>query len=161
MIVVKLAILGLIIGICSYIGNIKATTFGKRYQELKNFKRALGVFKSKLEFTYEPVNEIFESISRIVYEQEDNPFQTFLESKDWNLAVDKQKYFEVEDKDVAKGLGKMLGKLDKDGQLNEIYLVDEFIDKQIESAYEIKQKNEKLYRVLGTSAGIAIAIVFI
>ena len=161
MIVVKLAILGLIIGICSYIGNIKATTFGKRYQELKKFKRALGVFKSKLEFTYEPVNEIFESISRIVYEQEDNPFQTFLESKDWNSAVDKQKYFEVEDKDVAKGLGKMLGKLDKDGQLNEIYLVDEFIDKQIESAYEIKQKNEKLYRVLGTSAGIAIAIVFI
>ena len=128
---------------------------------MKKFKRALGVFKSKLEFTYEPVNEIFESISRIVYEQEDNPFQTFLESKDWNLAVDKQKYFEVEDKDVAKGLGKMLGKLDKDGQLNEIYLVDEFIDKQIESAYEIKQKNEKLYRVLGTSAGIAIAIVFI
>ena len=128
---------------------------------MKKFKRALGVFKSKLEFTYEPVNEIFESISRIVYEQEDNPFQTFLESKDWNLAVDKQKYFEVEDKDVAKGLGKMLGKLDKDGQLNEICLVDEFIDKQIESAYEIKQKNEKLYRVLGTSAGIAIAIVFI
>jgi len=161
MIVIKWVILGLIVGTCSYIGNLKAASFGKRYQELKKFKRALGVFKSKLEFTYEPVNEIFESISRIVYEGEENLFQKFVDDKDWNLAVEEQPYFVSEDKEVAKGLGKMLGKLDKDGQLNEIYLVDEFIDKQIESAYEIKQKNEKLYRVLGTSAGIAIAIIFI
>ena len=37
----------------------------------------------------------------------------------------------TDDKEVVKGLGKMLGKLDKDGQLNEIALVNEFIDKQI------------------------------
>ena len=129
MVVIKWVILGLIVVVCSYIGNIKASSFGKRYQELKKFKRALGVFKSKLEFTYEPVSEIFESISRMVYEKEENLFQKFIENKDWNLAVEEQKYFEPEDKEVAKGLGKMLGKLDKDGQLNEIYLVEEFIDK--------------------------------
>ena len=55
----------------------------------------------------------------------------------------------------------MLGKLDKDGQLNEIYVVDSFIDKQIENAYESKQKNEKLYKILGRSIGIAIAIILI
>ena len=55
----------------------------------------------------------------------------------------------------------MLGKLDKDGQLNEIYLVDEFLDKQIETAFEVKQKNEKLYKILGKSVGIAIAIILI
>ena len=161
MLAIKWIALGLIVGVCSYIGNIKGSSFGKRYQELKKFKRALGVFKSKLEFTYEPVNEIFVEISRIVYENEDNIFQRYIESNDWNMAVDMQKYFETDDKEVAKGLGKMLGRLDKDGQLNEIYLVDEFIDKQIEVAHEIRQKNEKLYKVLGMSTGIAIAIVLI
>ena len=46
-------------------------------------------------------------------------------------------------------------------QLNEINLVDNFLDKQIETAFDVKQKNEKLYKILGTSAGIAIAIVLI
>ena len=85
----------------------------------------------------------------------------FTENNDWNLAVDSQNNFNNEDKEVAKNLGKMLGRLDKSGQLNEINLVDSFIDKQIENAFEVMKKNEKLYKVLGRSAGIAIAIMFI
>ena len=161
MIAIKFAVLGLIVLICSYIGNIKSKTFENRYQELKKFKRGLGMFKSKLEFTYEPIGEIFEEISRLVYEGEENVFENYIENTDWNLAVDCQKNFSNDDKEVIKGLGKLLGKLDKDGQLNEICLVDGFIDKQMEDAFEVKQKNEKLYKVLGRSVGIAIAIVLI
>lgn len=161
MFVVKMVMICLIIWICNTIGKIKADSFQQRYLELKKVKRGLGIFRSKLEFTYEPVGEIFEDISRLVYEDEDNIFKRFLENNDWNLAVENQKNFEKEDKEVAKGLGKMLGKLDKDGQLNEIYLVDGFIDKQIEEAFEVKQKNEKLYKVLGRSVGLAIAIILI
>jgi len=159
MIVIKFLMLAAIVAICSVLGNLKAKIFEKRYQELKKFKRALSIFKSKLEFTYEPINEIFEDISRLVYEEKANIFQSFIENGDWNFAVDSEKTFSNEDKEVAKGLGKMLGKLDKDGQLNEICLVDGFVDKQIEDAFEVKQKNEKLYKVLGRSAGIAIAII--
>ena len=161
MLVIKFVILGLIVWICSYIGNIKGDSFTKRYIELKKFKNGLGIFKSKLEFTYEPVDEIFTDISNIVYEGNDNVFKRFVQNKDWNLAVEGQNYFNYEDKEVAKGLGKMLGKLDKNGQISEICLVDNFLDKQIENAYEIQQKNKKLYKTLGISTGVAIAIVLI
>ena len=161
MIITKVLMLGMIVIICSYLGNIKAKSFDKRYSELKKFKRGLGIFKSKLEFTYEPVNEIFNDISKLVYEDEENVFQKYVENGDWNEAVEIQNNFLSEDKEAIKGLGKMLGKLDKDGQLNEIYLSESFIDKQIESAFEEKQKNEKLYKVLGKCIGIAIAIILI
>ena len=161
MIVIKGILLALIIVTSSLIGNIKSKTFQKRYLELKKFKSGLGIFKSKLEFTYEPVNEIFTDISKLVYEDEENIFKRFTENNDWNLAVDTQNNLNNEDKEVAKNLGKMLGRLDKSGQLNEINLVDSFIDKQIENAFEVMKKNEKLYKVLGRSAGIAIAIMFI
>ena len=161
MIVIKGILLVLIIVTSSLIGNIKSKTFQKRYLELKKFKSGLGIFKSKLEFTYEPVNEIFTDISKLVYEDEENIFKRFTENNDWNLAVDTQNNFNNADKEVAKNLGKMLGRLDKSGQLNEINLVDSFIDKQIENAFEVMKKNEKLYKVLGRSAGIAIAIMFI
>ncbi len=161
MIVVKGILIILIIVTSDLIGNMKAKTFSKRYFSLKKFKSGLGVFKSKLEFTYEPISEIFEDISKLVYENEENIFQRYVQNNDWNLAVDGEKDFLNDDKEVAKGLGKMLGKLDKSGQLNEINLVDEFLDKQIEQSFEEKQKNEKLYKILGRSAGIAIAIVLI
>ena len=161
MVVLKFCLLGLVIVVCSLIGNAKAKIFGERYLELKKFKRGLGVFRSKLEFTYEPIREIFEDISRIVYEGEENCFGRFVENEDWNLAVEEQMALSIEDKEVCKSLGKMLGKLDNEGQLNEIYLVDEFVDKQIETAFEEKEKNEKLYNTLGRCVGIAIAIVLI
>ena len=88
-----------------------------------------------------------------------NIFSRFIENDDWNLSVELQNNITKEDKEVLKGFGKMLGKLDKNGQLNEINLVNEFIDKQVENAYDIKEKNEKMYKVLGRSVGIAIAIV--
>ena len=157
--VIKIFLSGLIIFVCSYIGKIKAESFNDRFLELKKFKSGLGIFKSKIEFTYEPVKEIFGEISRIIYENKENIFSRFIENDDWNLSVELQNNITKEDKEVLKGFGKMLGKLDKNGQLNEINLVNEFIDKQVEKAYDIKEKNEKMYKVLGRSVGIAIAIV--
>ena len=159
MIIIKICLTVFVVLICSSIGNIKSKSFSNRYSELKKFKRSLGVFKSKLEFTYEPISEIFEEISKMIYDNLPNVFGDFVENGNWNLSVDKQNIFTTEDKEVIKGLGKMLGKLDKYGQLNEIALVNEFLDKQIENAFEVKEKNEKLYKVLGKCIGIAIAII--
>ena len=161
MVVLKGVLLIFIIFLCSLIGNLKAKSFEKRYLELKKFKSGLGIFRSKLEFTYEPIQEIFKDISKLIYDNKDNVFKRFLENENWDLSVELEENFSSEDKEVAKNLGKLLGKLDKSGQLNEINLVDEFLDRQIENSYEIKQKNEKLYRVLGKSVGIAIAIIFV
>ena len=90
MIVIKLLLLGTIIMICSMMGNMKAKSFENRYLELKKFKNALGIFKSKLEFTYEPINEIFQDISKLVYEEKENAFQRFVESQNWDLAIEEE-----------------------------------------------------------------------
>ena len=161
MIFIKIVLISLIFMTTSLIGNIKSKSFEKRYLELKNFKSGLAIFKSKLEFTYEPINEVFKDISKIVYDDKENVFKNFIENNDGNLAVESQENFENDDKEVIKSFGKMLGKLDKSGQLSEINLADEFLDKQIENAFAVKEKNEKLYKVLGRSVGIAIAIIFI
>ena len=58
-------------------------------------------------------------------------------------------------------LGKMLGKTDKSGQISEIELVSNFLDKQINDAEEMKTKNEKLYKTLGVLGGLTIAIILI
>ena len=47
------------------------------------------------------------------------------------------------------------------GQLSEIELMENFIDKQIGLAEEARMKNEKLYRSLGIITGLAIVIILI
>jgi len=159
MTIIKYIMLISVFLICSYLGKLKSNSFNKRYEELKKIKRSYGIFRSKLEFTYAPIGEVFSTISKIVYCEQDNIFKRFLENNDWDYSVDVQNNLEKDDKEAIKSFGKMLGKLDKDGQLNEIYLAEKFVDKQIEIAFEQKQKNEKLYSVLGKVVGIAIAII--
>jgi stage III sporulation protein AB len=170
MIVLKCINLILIIAIPTYLGICKAKTFGKRTIDLKEMKMALGVFKSKIEFTYEPITEIFEGISKSIYENRENVFNSFCinlktldydVSKTWNEALNiTPSHFKKEDIEVLKMLGKMLGKTDKTGQIQEIDMVSNFLDKQIELAEIEKSKNEKLYKTLGAVLGMTLAIVF-
>ena len=66
-----------------------------------------------------------------------------------------------EDKEVLKGLSNMLGKVDIDGQISEIKLVDSFLNVQLENAEEEYRKNNKMYKTLGIIVGIMIVIVLI
>ena len=169
MIVLKYVDLFLIILISTYIGFLKANSFSKRILELKNMKNALNMFKTKIEFTYEPIKEIFLEISRIIYQDNNNIFKIFCEKIDskeitiaWNEAVLEYKgSLNDNDKDIIKMLGKMLGKTDKNGQISEIELVSNFLDKQINDAEDMKIKNEKLYKTLGVIGDLTVAIVLI
>ena len=58
-------------------------------------------------------------------------------------------------------LGKTLGKTDKEGQISEIELVSQFLNKQILVAEEIRNKNEKMYKTLGVTIGLTLVIIFI
>ena len=49
----------LVVLIPSYIGIFKSHKFRRREIELKELKVALGMFRTKIEFTYEPIGEIF------------------------------------------------------------------------------------------------------
>ena len=68
-----LSLIGVIV-ICSYLGIIKAKTFENRVSELSKFQNALVMFKTKIEFTHEPIKNIFGEISKVIYKDEENIF---------------------------------------------------------------------------------------
>ena len=72
-----------------------------------------------------------------------------------------QTNFTTDDINVLKTLGKMLGNTDVEGQVSQIELTEEFLIKEIKEAEEEKRKNTKLYKTLGVTAGLAVAVILI
>lgn len=167
MFLIKGTILIGIIIISSYIGILKSKTYENRLIELNQFQNALVMFKSKIEFTYEPLKNIFEDISKVIYSKEDNIFKKTIQKEEniydaWSNAIDESKTFMTsEDKEIIRMMGKLLGKTDIKGQVNEILLTESLIKKQIEKAEYEKNKNVKLYKTMGVVLGIGICIILI
>lgn len=166
MIFIKSVNLILVLLICVYLGIQKAKVYEKRYKELQYFQSALNMFKSKLEFTYEPINNIFSDISKIIYNGSSNIFLNTIENKEnlnlaWMNSVENNNQFNNEDKDIIKTFGKLLGKTDIKGQVSEIELMQNLIEKQISNAELEKNKNVKLYKTMGIISGLGICIILI
>lgn len=80
----------------------------------------------------------------------------------WEQAVKtSETNLKEEDTNVLLMLSKMLGQTDVEGQISQIEITETFLEKQIAEAVEEKNKNEKLYRKLGTTIGLAIVIILI
>ena len=143
--------------------------YSNRLRDLKEMRKALNFFEEKIKFTYEPIPDVFEEISGKVKENIGEIFHNsskLMENESagvsWENAVDhSNNNFTKEDKDIIKGLAKMLGKTDIDGQVSEIRLTCKFIDVQIKDAEKEKTKNEKLYKTLGATVGLALVIILI
>lgn len=167
MIVFKYINLICILLICAYLGKYKSQSYENRVFELNRFQNALIMFKSKIEFTYEPLKNIFEDISKSIYENDENIFSNALEDEtnitlSWNRAVNNtQNSFNKEDREHIKMLGKMLGKTDVKGQVNEIDLCISLINMQLNKAELEKEKNCKLFKTIGIVLGLGICIVLI
>ena len=167
--IIKNVSLILILLICTYLGLNKSKAFYKREVELKKLKNALNIFKTKINYTYETIGEIFKEISKLEYYDEDNIFKKSIELLDkdglgmaWDKAVMQCKnHINEEDKEILKMLGKTLGKTDKEGQISEIELVSQFLNKQILVAEEVRNRNEKMYKTLGVTIGLTLVIIFI
>jgi len=63
MLLVKILIYSFIFLSCSLIGILISKKYVNRVNELKEFKNALNIFKTKVRFTYEPIPEIFNQMS--------------------------------------------------------------------------------------------------
>lgn len=166
MIIFKFLICIIIILICTYLGLDKAKQYDRRVTELQKIKNGFNFFRSKIEFTYEPIKEILEEISISVYENNENIFKKakeYMKEKSiniaWNDALDEETKINNEDKEILKMFGKLLGKTDKKGQISEIDLSLNFVDNQIQKAELEKIKNAKLYKSLGLIVGLGIVII--
>lgn len=170
---IKIVILALIMILTTKIGIEKASTYTVRLEELNKFKESLCFLKTKIEFTYEPLNEIFKEISSLVYENKENIYKE-LTSKSIDDGSDNSLFLswqnatktilnsvKNEDLIIIRNFGKLLGKTDKQGQISEIELTKSLIEKQIKNAEEEKIKNEKLYKSMGIVTGLGICIILI
>ena len=159
-------LIGIII-ICTYIGILKSKTYENRVIELNMFQNALIMFKTEIEFTYEPLKSIFSDISKVIYENKENIFlNTINKNKNiyeaWSESInDIKNNLLDEDKEIIRMLGQLLGKTDIKGQVNEILLTQNLIEKQIEKAEYEKNKNMKLYKTMGIVLGLGICILLI
>ena len=162
-------ILNLILITSTIIGITFSKKYAYRVKELQEMKNALNIFMTKIKFTYEPIPSTFMYISEKV---EGNVCKIFknaveeMESKSagdaWNSSLDTTvTNMKEDDIGIIKNLGRLLGKTDIEGQLNEIKLVNNFLDTQIRTAEDEKNKNEKMYRTLGIVAGMTITILLI
>ena len=169
MFILKLIILGTIFMISSFIGITISKKYGTREKELKEIQRALHIFEEKIKFTYEPIPDVFDEISKSctknigdIFKQASQNMNIMSAGEAWETALDKSSTkLTKDDIETLKGLAKMLGKTDLDGQVSEIRLTEKFIDTKIEEAQIEKNKNEKLYKTLGVTAGLTIVVVLI
>ena len=167
---IKYIFMFLIFLISLLIGNAISTKYRERVIELKDFKSALNLLKAKIIYTYEPIPEIFLEISK---KFDSTIGDIFRISRDkmkkipagiaWESAIDEYNLLNIskEDKKILNGLGKLLGKTNKDGQISEIELTEQFLDMQIEKAEKERIKNEKLYKTLGGIVGCTLVIILI
>ena len=164
---IKYFILFLILILATMIGRFLSKKYVYRLEELEDIKNALNILKSKIKFTYEPIPEIFEEISKTsgknvskLFKTAKNKMNDLTANEAWEEAVEEsQNNLKKEDKDVLKTLSKLLGQTDVEGQISQIEITENFLESKIQEAMEEKKKNEKLYTRLGTIMGLAIVII--
>ena len=169
MLAIKIVIYSFIFLTCSVIGILISKKYSNRVQELKEFKSALNIFKTKIRYTYDPIPEIFFDIAKNLNSNISNVFSIAANKMDilaagdaWNLAI-KFEMLNINDEDrmVLRNLSKLLGKTDLEGQINQIDITENYLEEQIKKAETQREKNEKMYRTLGMIIGLTIVIVLV
>ena len=114
--IIKYCMLFFVFILSVLIGKYISQKYKYRLEELEEIKNALNIFKSKIKFTYEPIPEIFEEISKNtnyniskLFKQANQNMQTETASLAWETAIDEfSGNLKKEDKHAIKTLSKLL-----------------------------------------------------
>lgn len=169
MLVLKIVMLFAVFGTISTIGVKISNRYTERANNLKQIKKALNIFETKIMYTYEPIPDVFLEISKKI---KGDVGKLFLDASRnmsldfagdaWEKSLNNSNIMLLEDdKEALRSLGKLLGSTDIDGQLSQIRLVNGFLNEQIKEAIEQKDKNETMYKKLGIIVGLAVVIVLV
>lgn len=167
--IIKYITLIIILASTTYIGVLISKKYLNRVKDLREMKNALNMFSTKIKFTYEPIPQIFKEISEKIKPNIANIFKNVCEKinektagRAWEEALEESNTnMTKEDIEILKNLSNLLGKVDIEGQVNEVELVESFLDTQIELAEEEKKKYVKMYKTLGVTIGLAVVIILI
>ena len=134
--IIKYIILFLILVVSSIIGRMLSKKYVHRLEELEEMQNSLNILKTKIKFTYEPIPEIFEEISKTSIKNIGNIFKNAKEKMNtktaneaWEEAmIETQTNLKEDDKNILKKLSKLLGQTDIEGQISQIEITQKFLD---------------------------------
>jgi len=169
MIVLKFILSSIIILCSTRVGIEISKKYVLRENELYEFKNNLEIMKNRIEYTYEPLDRVFDFIAKNSNSEVSNVFKNVAlnisyndptsllkeEIEKSNLSINK------EDREIIISFGNNLGKTEKEGQISNINLTISLLDKQIGQAKREREKNENLYKKLGIIFGIMICVILI
>ncbi len=169
MLFIKYIFLALIFLITSFLGLAIANKYKSRVKDLKEVRNILNILETKIKYTYRPLPDIFDEISKSfrsnigsIFKIAKDKMQEFSAGEAWIYAIENSNTsMNKEDLNQLKNLEKLLGKTNVEGQISEIELMKKTVDTQIEKAEEEQKKNEKLYKNLGIIIGLAIVIILV
>lgn len=172
MIVIKIIISLSIIGICSYLGINKARSLYKRENLLRDTITFLNLVENEINYNLSILPNAYEiarqNISSPLKEVIGQIVVDMLESDNYENCnqsivnnVSKIESLTYYDKNVIISTLKNLGRSDLDSQIKIIENTKSIIEEQIKEAEDIKNKNSKLYKTIGTVVGIMAVIVLI
>ena len=158
----------------SAIGILKAESLNVRVKRLLELKRMIGCLQGELRFHKVSLSEAFEQAALRL----EAPFDVFLnelseklEKKDqknlmelWQDAVDqllKKEGFQKADRYLLEMLGKGLGYLDLQMQVENLQLVMMQTEEAISEAKETQKIKGKLYQTMGMTAGVFLILLII
>ena len=164
----------IIVFACGGLGLIKAQTFSARLEDLADLKDMIHILQTEMSYRKDPLPSAF---ARIAAYKENRAMELLRQCSDsmkesldlkqcWEQAVENAyekngSCLTGEDLAILKDLGLQLGKSDIKGQAAMFALTEAKLERQIEQADREKESKGKMYRGLGFSIGIVIAIILI
>ena len=170
----RLVLCILIILCCAFSGFLKASVFSSRIRILQDLMTNLNYLQSEMEYSMEPVPMLLKRIGESRRDQEGGFFleaEKLLSEKReknlydaWEKAIDmvyEENGLSKEDKKILKVLGYELGKTDMENQKRLFEHCFCQLKQQMTQAKEEAAVKGRMYRSLGISMGILIAVVFL
>ncbi len=162
----------IIIFACGGLGLLKAQTYGQRLNELNDLKDMINMLQTEMSYRKDPLPAVFARIAAYkdsramdLLRECSRAMKESLDLKEcWETAVCsayKGSCLKEEDLIIMKDLGMQLGKSDIQGQAAMFSLTGAKLETQIEKAAKEKDTKGRMYRGLGFSIGIVIAVILI
>ncbi len=144
-----------------------------RKNDLLEMKRAILILNSEIKFLNMALNEILISIEKALEKPVKDIFTNFkinIEQKKgedlyiiWQESLQQANFTYFTKQDIEKFflIGKSIGFYDKELNYNNLNLILNYIEEEIKSLEEYKNKNSKMFQSLGILGSLALVILLI